>query len=397
MTTQPRPRSRFLPAIAATAAALALAPTSLAPTSLAPMAMAAPVTPGAPMRVAPLEATVPGLPAELDSYSCSQGVAGTVTLVTGAEQPVMVTAGHCLISTDPAYPLNTVVYSPQQGGDQRIGQLHREGAPILDETLGFVDGGIEAFTIHDWSTVAVDEGVPASRAVSTIDFYGRSTGSPVELTGVRDYPDLAGTQVSTDNFGQPICKDGINSGRSCGTQLFRTQHGLYSWGLNYANGDSGGVNWDPNNGEALGVSSQGIGPLGRAQPIDSALQEAYDIPDGQVNERFRLAESTEPIDEGVRSLAADEDAIVSWAEEEYGVVDFVAEHEANVAAAQADATHYTQEVSQQLGAGDVPAAAETARQAGDAAAHHAEVLPVSASNAAFQEAVELGVEWGLLN
>ena len=38
----------------------------------------------------------------------------------------------------------------------------------------------------------------------------------------------------------------------------------------------------------------GIGPLSRFQPIDVALEEQYDIPDGQVNERFKVETSTEP-------------------------------------------------------------------------------------------------------
>ncbi len=131
------------------------------------------------------------------------------------------------------------------------------------------------------------------------------------LTGVRDYPDLAFWEASADNFGQPICKDGNTGGRACGTQLFRTQNGIWSFGLNYENGDSGGVNFDPETGEALGVTSMGFGPIGRAQPVDLAIEEGYGIPDGQVNEYFALPESTEPADP-TRTQADDVQGAVEW-------------------------------------------------------------------------------------
>ena len=59
-------------------------------------------------------------------------------------------------------------------------------------------------------------------------------------------------------------------------------------------GDSGGVNYDPRDGAAVGVSSMTLGPLGKAQPVDRIIEDAYGIPDGKVNEAFTPTDSTAP-------------------------------------------------------------------------------------------------------
>ncbi len=100
--------------------------------------------------------------------------------------------------------------------------------------------------------------------------------------------------MSVDNFGQPICKDGATTGRSCGTQIGRSRNAVYSWNLGYKPGDSGGVNFDPRDGSIIGISSMGIGPVGKAQPADRIIEDAYGVPDGKVNEVFKVTESSAP-------------------------------------------------------------------------------------------------------
>ena len=116
----------------------------------------------------------------------------------------------------------------------------------------------------------------------------------MRLRSIRDRSTLPHNTFSTDNFGEPICKDGATTGRSCGTQIGRSRNGVYSWGLNYDFGDSGGINYDPSDGAVVGVTSMGLGPLGKAQPADRIIETAYGVPDGKVNEEFKLEDSTAP-------------------------------------------------------------------------------------------------------
>nr|WP_227658980.1 MULTISPECIES: S1 family peptidase [unclassified Corynebacterium] len=154
-----------------------------------------------------------------------------------------------------------------------------------------------------------------TRVADSVDQHGRRHGDPVVLTGVRDYPDLGEDEVSFDNFGQPICKDGAASGRTCGIQFMRTRHSLWSSSLALP-GDSGGVNFDPTTGEALGASTQSmLGLLMTTQPFDVALEEAYGIPDGQVNEHFSLPESTEAHDP-MLTVKEHKQRVADWAERE---------------------------------------------------------------------------------
>ena len=257
-------------------------------------ASAAEVAPGAPMHLfPPIPAEVPQeIPTEVFTQYCSQGVPGTVILPDGSRKDVMVTAGHCLWGIEGVAEIDPEVYAPLREGRQLIAVRDQGRAvhPALDdrdpEELRLMYDG------DDWATADLVEGVEMTRVADSVDQFGQSHGEPVVLTGVRDYTDLEPWDVSFDNLGQPICKDGQTSGRTCGVQVLRSSNGLWYLGLALG-GDSGGVNFDPQTGEALGVTSMSVyGVVGRAQPLDVALEEAYGIPDGQVNDYFALPDST---------------------------------------------------------------------------------------------------------
>ncbi|MBC3185762.1 hypothetical protein H7347_04105 [Corynebacterium sp. zg-331] len=299
--------------------AVALCAAALAAPALAPTAGAAEVAPGSPMRMdeySEIAASLPeSMPDEYKRSTCSQGVPGTVTLADGTQKDILVSAAHCVYGIQGISEAGDAVYLPTPEGDKVIGYADA-GGPLVAEEEGATPLASfnQAFNSPDWGTVELEPGVSATRVVDSVDAQGHSHGDPVVLTGVRDYPDLGFWEISADNFGQPICKDGNTSGRSCGVQLFRTQNGLWSAGLNYDNGDSGGVNYDPQTGEALGVSSMAFGPIGRAQPIDRAIQDGYGIEDGQVNEHFALPDSTEAAD-ATRTQYDDMQGAIAWYEE----------------------------------------------------------------------------------
>ncbi|KQB86132.1 hypothetical protein [Corynebacterium lowii] len=301
--------------------AVALCAAAIATPVLVPVANAAEVAPGSPMRSDDLtESTASMLPENVpDEYkrgACSQGVPGTVTLADGTQKDVLISAGHCVYGIDGYLTMGDAVYVPTPEGDKVVGYTDQGGPIVVNEQealaspLGYFN---QSFNTPDWGTVELEPGVTTTRMADSVDSNGNSYGEPVELTGVRDYRNLEFWEVSLDNLGQPICKDGNTSGRSCGTQIFRTQNGLWSVGLNYDNGDSGGVNFDPETGEALGVTSMGFGPIGRAQPIDVAIEDGYGIEDGQVNEHFSLPESTEAADP-TRTQAEDAQGVSDWFE-----------------------------------------------------------------------------------
>ncbi|GAB3073886.1 hypothetical protein CAQUA_01260 [Corynebacterium aquatimens] len=269
-----------------------------APSKAAGTAGGAIAGPGAPLRLRILTPPEPldyfgteiPLPQEANLAACSQGFVGHVN---GSR--VMVTAGHCLKGTNPTEEqLDSVVYSPLPGGLTRIGET--EHASFLDslneDEEDLIVVANQVFNSSDWGTVRLDPGVPDTRVAQSRDAFGGDLSAPVELVGVRDWRTLGEQDIVFDNFGQPICKDGYTTQRTCGTQLFRTRNGVWSFGMYYDHGDSGGINFDPVTREILGVSSQGIGPLGRAQPADVVLETAYGIPDGEVNARFKLTDST---------------------------------------------------------------------------------------------------------
>lgn len=301
-----------------------------------------PVTPDTTLKIGDSLYT---LPAELTGFACTQGPSGTVTDANGQTYPIMVTAGHCVLGDGQLGPLKPDVYVPlpadgsidlvKVGTKDKVGPitLAPDSAPLPDQAHSLLN-------TTDWATVRIDDPAQMSRVSASRDEYGRETGAPRTLTGVRDYPDLGPWQVAVDNAGQPICKDGTRTGRSCGIQLARTEHGVWSWDLSYAQGDSGGVNYDPRTGEVIGVTSMALGRIGRTQPVDRALEAAYDIPDGQVNERFKLAESTA----GHADYATFNDELVAVEDtlKDQGFTtppppDFRAEFNAEVASAQREA------------------------------------------------------------
>lgn len=300
---------RIRPTALALLASLTCIPTVAVATS-----SAAEVAPGAPMHLFPEVAQeIPeDMPAGLFTQYCSQGVPGTVTLPDGSQKDVMVTAGHCLWGIEGMGEMTPEVYAPLREGDELIAvrEQGKQVHPALDENdpeeLRLMYDG------EDWATAEIVDGVTATRVADSIDADGNSQGEPVVLTGVRDYRDLGPWEVAFDNFGQPICKDGQTTGRTCGVQVLRSSNGLWYVGF-VQGGDSGGVNFDPITGEALGVTSMSFyGVVERAQPIDVALEEAYGIPDGQVNDYFALPESTEAHSE-MRSMNEDSAEVQEWA------------------------------------------------------------------------------------
>lgn len=289
------------------ASAIALAGLSTA-TFTAPVATAADVAPGAPMRIKADLPTPEGAPEEINQAICTNGVPGTVILEDGTEKNVMITAAHCVYGiegdTEEAVDMKPEVYTPTPEGNKLIG--HREAGRKVS------DGGSPAMlTSPDWATIALEDGVTTSSLADSIDKDGRPSNAPVVITGVRDYPDLKEGEISFDDTGKPICKHGQTTGHTCGVQLFRVKDGIWYLG-HVEQGDSGGIVYDPETGEALGVSSMYLlFVFQRAQTADIAIEEAYGIPDGQVNERFRTPESTEPSNP-VRSMAQDQAVAQQW-------------------------------------------------------------------------------------
>ena len=290
---------------------------SLIPATQAPSATAEPVSnqgttaspaiaaPGAPMRLRPFDAASPfgpgnatfkevtGLDVHPDMLArvCTQGPVGTVTLPDGTQQRIMVSAGHCLVAEDVSGMLmGRNVDAPVRGGYKKLGSIdlvHTNGLPSGYETLG--ESTQKALRAEDWGIVVLDDGAGADGSASSRDQFNRGPSAPVTLTGVRTYRTLAPGEIALDNFAQPVCKDGSTKGRTCGVQLFYTANNVWSLNLGYATGDSGGVNFDPNTGQIIGVTSLGLGPLGTAQRADRAIESAYALPAGKVNDYFTPA------------------------------------------------------------------------------------------------------------
>lgn len=277
--------------------------------------------PGAPMRMS-FDPLLDSQPAEMGLVSCTQGFYGTVTTPDGQRKNVMVTAGHCVYGVG-GLEGDGAVYAVTPEGRVLLGVGEAGGAYQAPARAP-----IDAANLPDWAVVAVEPAHEPSRMVSSRPAGADigQTSEPVRLTGVRDYRDLQVWEVSADNFLQPICKDGSTSGRSCGIQLFRTSEGLWSINTGYQHGDSGGINYDPVTGEALGVTSlvypivvgsEIVGDIGRAQPIDVALETAYGIPDGEVAERVTLPDST-----AAYADAGPETDVAEWIEQLATFVDW---------------------------------------------------------------------------
>ena len=304
---------RIVSPVALLSLALSVLPAAL------PVAQAAPTTgpaqsqgalaaPGAPLRVRPFDPERPfgpdqptteeltGLKTHPETYStaCSQGPVGDVALGNGKTQRIMLTSGHCVVGmSDQGVLMGQDVYTPARGGYERIGNV---GIVRTVNVPGGYDGLStslrKARNSTDWGVVVLDPSTPVDGAAASRDKFGGQPSRPIPLTGVEDFRTLAPGQVRLDNFGKPICKDGSIGARKCGIQLLYTSDTVWNWGLDYAPGDSGGVNFDPKTGRIIGMTSMGIGPLGAAQRADRALEEGYGIADGQVNENFTPASAS---------------------------------------------------------------------------------------------------------
>lgn len=290
---------RALAAAVATATATILAAQSLAAPALA--AEPALAAPGAPMRNMPEQApptlTIPTgdtlrVPPEVFAMTCTQGPNGTVRMPDGTSQRVMLTASHCVNTVPGNPPIKNEFMAPVGTRYVRLGE--RVASNYMKPEAMYLQDPMEAIRTADWGIVRLDDNVTATNLSQSRDWNGRSHGEPVRLTTIKDYRTLAPGEVSTDNFGEPICKDGATSGRSCATQIGRTRNGVYSWNLGYQHGDSGGVNFDPRDGSIIGVSSMTLGPLGKTQPADRIIEDAYGVPDGHVNEVFTVTDSSAP-------------------------------------------------------------------------------------------------------
>lgn len=302
-------KTRFL----AAAAALLLTPALAVPAAAAEPALAAP---GAPFRSFPEKApetmTLPsGDELKVSPMAwlrtCTQGPTGTVRTMEGDTQRVMLTASHCINTTPGLPPIKNEFSVPVDGKYPRIGE--RTASNDLKPGAIDLSDPMESIRTADWGIMRIDDNVSATNISNSRDYNGGNAGEPVALSGIKDYRTLQPGEVSADNFGQPICKDGSTSGRNCATQIGRTRNGVWSWGLSYQHGDSGGVNFDPRDNSIIGVSSMTLGPLGKAQPADRILEDAYGIPDGQVNEHFTLPDSSAPRAEF--GITADEEKQVS--------------------------------------------------------------------------------------
>ena len=230
------------------------------------------------------------IPPEASAASCSQGPNGTIR-----GKRVMLTAGHCLQEEKGSPKMGNEVTVPVNRQYLPIGTRGKVHKPTdYENTVWPHEFFWDTINTDDWGIVQLHDGVPATGLSQSKDAQGHAHGAPVRLRSIRDRSTLPHNTFSTDNFGEPICKDGATTGRSCGTQIGRSRNGVYSWGLNYDFGDSGGINYDPSDGAVVGVTSMGLGPLGKAQPADRIIETAYGVPDGKVNEEFKLEDSTAP-------------------------------------------------------------------------------------------------------
>lgn len=274
------------------------------------------VGPGDPIRT-PMEASPWNGFRHVNSPMCSTGVPGTVTDYYGQKHRVMLTAGHC-VNTEPAPGLPIVtgeVYVPTTEGDKHIGTVGAHRWEVPPQDAGF-EALPASFNGADYGVIVLDPEVETTGASYSRDEYGQSHGEPVVMTGIQDNPDLERGEVSFDNLGKPICKDGIRTGRACGYQVFRVRNGIWAVGIGVDHGDSGGNAYDPTTNEVIGMNSMLLGPVSRVQPADIALEEAYGIPDGEVNDHFEVSDSTAQRDATYRTLDEDMAADQEYSEQQ---------------------------------------------------------------------------------
>ena len=296
-------------------AASAIAAMITAGATIAAPAAAGAVTmgPGSPIRM-PEPGAVVEDGRHVRTGMCSTGVPGVVTDADGTQHRVLLTAGHCVNKEGhEALPKSTgVIYAPTPGGDVRIGEVGPASFFIPDANDAEANQNIldSTFNGSDYAFIELDDDVETTSISYSVDESGAVNGEGAQMTGVVDYRELRPGEVSVDNFGQPICSDGSRTGRNCGVQVFRVRNGV--WAISHLDkGDSGGNAYDPRTNQVIGVNSMAIGPVSRYQPADQALQDAYGIEDGKVNEHFQVEESTAPHSE-FRTIGQDMAADEAW-------------------------------------------------------------------------------------
>lgn len=271
----------------------------------APAAIAAPnvekpvIGPGSPLRMPfPSNPEVEGR--HVGNPMCSLAVPGTVVDAEGKSHRVIMTAGHCLKAEDEKTKekLSGKYFIPTKHGDVLVGQdgLATDVMPSEEDIQNTKSAGEffnTLFNSGDYGFIEVNDNVETTSISHSVDEFGEVHGEPVQIVGIQDNRTLAPMEISFDNAGQPVCTDGSRSGRSCGFQMFRVRNGVWAIAP-IDHGDSGGNAYNPETREAIGINSMGLGPISRFQPADVALEEAYGIPDGQVNERFKVAQSNAP-------------------------------------------------------------------------------------------------------
>lgn len=250
------------------------------------------VGPGDPIRIPVKDAEDIGGGVHAGTGMCSANMPGTVTDKDGNKHRVLITAGHCVDQSEtPGMPsFGDTIYAPTKDGDVRIGKTgpaRFNAGPSEDSTPDkWLD---EMFNGSDWAFIELDDNVETTSVSESFDENGEVHGEPVELTGIVDYEDLEPGEVSVDNFGKPVCTDGNRTGRQCGVQVFRVRNGVWAVLLQLDHGDSGGMAYDPESKQVIGINSMAVGPFNRFQPADIAVEEAYGIPDGEVNDHFEPA------------------------------------------------------------------------------------------------------------
>lgn len=246
---------------------------------------------------------------------CSVALTGTIN-----GEDTIVTAGHCLgdpgnqIDDSEEINLTNTVYVPDYAGEKQTGTATKVKNPEKTYQGSIADPlGFGMFNETDYGFATATDDTTLTTGVYSRDEAGGNVGTLTDITGIRDYQRLDDIQLgssttptaSIDNFGQPVCKDGARTGRTCGMQLARTNNAVFTYNTHMDQGDSGGLTWDPNTKEAIGINSMTattafspyVGEIGRAQPLDSAIEDAYGVEDGKVNNDFTLATDTTPRDE----------------------------------------------------------------------------------------------------
>ena len=247
----------------------------------------------------------------LETGMCSSSIPGTVIDSEGKEHRVQLTAGHCVnqIESEQMPAVSTTIYAPtKEHGDVRIGELGPHSFDLTgDSGEGWLPGLDGALNGDDWAFIILDDDIETSNVSYSRDEYGRNKGPGVQMEGIEDYSELQRGEISFDNFAKPICKDGSRTGRSCGYQIFRVRNGVWAVAMEMDQGDSGGNAYNPQNNHVIGVNSMAVaGIFYRVQPVDVAIEEAYGIEDGKVNEHFKVTDGTGDRSETYRSIQDDQ-------------------------------------------------------------------------------------------